>query len=336
MKRLTQKQIITSLDTGLELWEERPDLTGLWRPIRLLQWYEPQKVRDELCNLFHHRLGLRLVGNTRKAIPDLVQEEPYRQLLEDWARFPDVDRSGMKNPDTFQTQVIMRQGTGNLERYVQQRDTILRELIPFSEKDKTVLQSILRRRVAKLFIRVLEPKASEADVNVRRQFLLWEDLNTCFDYGANRYPLYFLPADGADVRIIAPWTLTEASPAAYYFYAANIIGKIYTCGDPIDHGTLLASFHEKLNQRILAIMSRDECSQEDYDLLGAAVPVPADAESEALEHLGVGAVPYTASEVLAGGGIWAGVVSRQPLSQPDAFAGVQGQNSKISFCFIHK
>ena len=48
MKRLSRKEIITSLDTGLELWEERPDLTGLWRPIRLLQWYEPKEVRDEL------------------------------------------------------------------------------------------------------------------------------------------------------------------------------------------------------------------------------------------------------------------------------------------------
>ena len=37
MKRLTQKEIIISLDTGLELWEERPNLTGFWRPIRLLQ-----------------------------------------------------------------------------------------------------------------------------------------------------------------------------------------------------------------------------------------------------------------------------------------------------------
>ena len=118
---------------------------GLWRPIRLLQWYESKEVRDELCNLFHHRLELRLVGNIRKAVPDLIQEEPYRQLLEDWDRFPDVDWSSMKNPDTFQTQVIMRQGTENLERYVQQRDTILREFTPFSEKDRTILQSILRR-----------------------------------------------------------------------------------------------------------------------------------------------------------------------------------------------
>lgn len=267
MKRLSRKELITSLDTGLELWEEWPDLTGLWRPIRLLQWYEPKEVRDELCNLFHHRLELRLVGNIRKAVPDLVQEEPYRQLLEDWDCFPDVDWSGMKNPDTFQTQVIMRQGTENLERYVRQRDTILREFTSFSEKDRTVLQSILRRKVAKLFIRALGPQASEADINVRRQFLLWEDLNTCFDRGANRYPLYFLPADGTDVRIIAPWTLTEDSSVADYFYAANIIGKIYTCGGPIDYDTLLAPFHWKLNQRILAIMGRDERSQEDYDLL---------------------------------------------------------------------
>ena len=54
---------------------------------------------------------------------------------------------------------------------------------------------------------------------------------------------------------------------ADYFYAANIIGKIYTCGGPIDYATLLAPFHWKLNQRILAIMGRDERSQEDYDLL---------------------------------------------------------------------
>lgn len=267
MKHATQEEILLKLDITLEMWEEQPDLKGLWRSVRLLQWYEPQEVRDELSKAFHHRLELRLVDNIRKAVPDLVQEAPYRQLLEDWDCFPDVDWSGMWNPDTFQTQVMMRQGTEDLERYVKRREAILREFTPFSEKDQRVLRSILRRHVAKLFIRALGPTASEASIHVRRQVLLWEDLNTCFDQGAEPYALYFLPVKGADVRIIAPWTLTEKSSAADYFYAANIIGELYTCSGSVSRVTLLVPFHEKLNRRILAIMGRDARSQEDYDLM---------------------------------------------------------------------
>lgn len=46
-----------------------------------------------------------------------------------------------------------------------------------------------------------------------------------------------------------------------------MIGKIYTCGGPVGHSTLLIPFHERLNRRILAIMNRNERSREDYDLI---------------------------------------------------------------------
>ena len=267
VNHLAQEEIIAALDTALERWAERPDVTDLWRPVCLRQWYEPREVRDKLSGIFHHRLELRLMDNIRKTLPDLIQEEPFGKLLEDWDRFPDVDWSGRKNPDTFQAQVILRKRTEDLGRYVRQRETILREFLPFSDEDRAALQSILRRGVAKLFIRALGPKAAEADIHARRQLLLWEDLNTCFDHGAQQYPLYFLPVGGADARIIAPWTMEEDSSAANYFYAANIIGKIYSCGGPIGHSTLLLPFHEKLNRRILAVMDRDERSREDYDLI---------------------------------------------------------------------
>ena len=267
MKHSSQEAIIATLDTVLERWEEYPNQTDLWQPVCLLQWYEPREVQEKLGGMFHHRLELRLMGNIRKVLPDLIQEAPYNQLLEDWNRFPDVDWSGMKNPDTFQAQVILQKRTEDLNHYVRQRESILREFLPFSDEDRAALQSILRRRVAKLFIRALGSKAAEADIHARRQLLLWEDLNTCFDRGARQYPLYFLPAGGADIRIIAPWTLEEDSSEANYFYAANVIGKIYTCGGPVGHSTLLIPFHEKLNRRILAVMNRDERSREDYDLI---------------------------------------------------------------------
>lgn len=234
MKHSSQEEIIATLDTVLERWEEYPNQTDLWHPVCLLQWYEPREVQEKLSAMFHHRLELRLMGNIRKTLPDLLQEAPYNQLLEDWNRFPDVDWSGMKNPNTFQAQVILQKRTEDLDQYVRQRETILREFLPFSDEDRAALQSILRRRVAKLFIRALGSKAAEADIRA---------------------------------RIIAPWTLEEDSSAANYFYAANIIGKIYTCGGPVGHSTLLLPFHEKLNHRILVIMDRDEHSREDYDLI---------------------------------------------------------------------
>ena len=114
-------------------------------------------------------------------------------------------------------------------QYDEDRKSLWEKLQSLEEGEQEAVSGIVSKKLAELLIRAILPELyrQKGDTTMRRQFMLWSQLQSCREHGLDNLAVYFLQADGDRIRVLLPSAMDFHSDAKLYYGCAKTFSVLY-------------------------------------------------------------------------------------------------------------